>query len=164
MDNLAKTKDRKMQSAFNRLYKIVFSVPKTNIPEDAYSGIRYQFTRNVPRNILEESQIFGNLIGKISTEAAISVLSIVENAKDEINRIKKEEQSSSLLSKQIAINERNLIGKISTEAAISVLSIVENAKDEINRIKKEEQSSSLLSKQIAINERRTDGDLIAEEE
>ena len=115
MDNLARTKDRKMQSAFNRLYKIVFSVPKTNIPEDAYSGIRYQFTRNVPRNILEESQVYSNLVGKVSKETAMKVLSIVDNAKDEIDRIEEEEQSSSLLSKQIAINERRTDGDLIAE-------------------------------------------------
>ena len=93
----------------------MFSVPKTNIPEDAYSGIRYQFTRNVPRNILEESQVYSNLVGKVSKETAMKVLSIVDNAKDEIDRIEEEEQSSSLLSKQIAINERRTDGDLIAE-------------------------------------------------
>lgn len=94
MDNLAKMKDRKMQSAFNRLYKVVLGVPKTSVPDDGYKELRYQFTRNVPRNILEESQIVTQLNGQVSDETKLSVLSIVQNPKDELERLHKEEQEA----------------------------------------------------------------------
>ena len=106
MDNLAKMKDRKMQSAFNRLYEIVFNVPMASVPSDGWTGIKYQFTRNVPRNILEESQIVAQLSGQVSDATKLSVLSIVDNPQDELEKMKKEEESSSLLSKKIALNER----------------------------------------------------------
>lgn len=106
MDNLAKMKDRKMQSAFNRLYEIVFNVPMASVPSDRWTGIKYQFTRNVPRNILEESQIVAQLSGQVSDATKLSVLSIVGNPQDELEKMKKEEESSSLLSKKIALNER----------------------------------------------------------
>ena len=106
MDNLAKMKDRKMQSAFNRLYEIVFNVPMASVPSDRWTGIKYQFTRNVPRNILEESQIVAQLSGQVSDATKLSVLSIVDNPQDELEKMKKEEESSSLLSKKIALNER----------------------------------------------------------
>lgn len=106
MDNLAKMKDRKMQSAFNRLYEIVFNVPMASVPSDGWTGIKYQFTRNVPRNILEESQIVAQLSGQVSDSTKLSVLSIVDNPQDELEKMKKEEESSSLLSKKIALNER----------------------------------------------------------
>ena len=75
MDNLAKMKDRKMQSAFNRLYEIVFNVPKADVSSNSWTGIKYQFTRNVPRNILEEAQIVAQLSGQVSNETKLSVLS-----------------------------------------------------------------------------------------
>ena len=106
MDNLAKMKDRKMQSAFNRLYEIVFNVPMATVPSDGWTGIKYQFTRNVPRNILEEAQIVSQLSGQVSDETKLSVLSIVDNPQDELKKMEKEEESSSLLSKKIALNER----------------------------------------------------------
>lgn len=106
MDNLAKMKDRKMQSAFNRLYEIVFNVPMASVPSNGWTGIKYQFTRNVPRNILEESQIVAQLSGQVSDATKLSVLSIVDNPQDELEKMKKEEESSSLLSKKIALNER----------------------------------------------------------
>ena len=93
MDNLARMKDRKLQSAFNRLYQIVFSVPLTTVDEDAWSGLTYTFTRNVPRNILEEAQIVGQLSGQVSEETKLSVLSIIDDPKEEIERMEKEEEA-----------------------------------------------------------------------
>ena len=106
MDNLAKMKDRKMQSALNRLYEIVFNVPMATVSSDGWTGIKYQFTRNVPRNILEEAQIVAQLSGQVSDTTKLSVLSIVDNPQDELKKMEKEEESSSLLSKKIALNER----------------------------------------------------------
>lgn len=106
MDNLAKTKDRKMQSAFNRLYEIVFNVPMASVPSDGWTGIKYQFTRNVPRNVLEEAQIVAQLSGQVSNATKLSVLSIVDSPQDELKKMAEEEEGSSLLSKRIAINER----------------------------------------------------------
>ena len=95
MDNLARMKDRKLQSAFNRLYRIVFSVPLTTVYEDAWTGLTYTFTRNVPRNILEEAQIVGQLSGQVSEETKLSVLSIVDDPRKEIERMEREEESAS---------------------------------------------------------------------
>ncbi|HEL2593613.1 TPA: phage portal protein [Streptococcus suis] len=106
MDNLAKMKDRKMQSAFNRLHEIVFNVPMASVPSDGWTGIKYQFTRNVPRNVLEEAQIVSQLSGQVSNATKLSVLSIVDSPRDELEKMAEEEENSSLLFKQIAINER----------------------------------------------------------
>lgn len=93
MDNLARMKDRKLQSAFNRLYQIVFSVPLTTVYEEAWTGLTYTFTRNVPRNILEEAQIVGQLSGQVSEETKLSVLSIIDDPQKEIKRMEKEEEA-----------------------------------------------------------------------
>ena len=93
MDNLARMKDRKLQSAFNRLYQIVFSVPLTTVYEDAWTGLSYTFTRNVPRNILEEAQIVSQLSGQVSEETKLSVLSIIDDPQKEIERMEREEEA-----------------------------------------------------------------------
>ena len=95
MDNLARMKDRKLQSTFNRLYRIVFSVPLTTVYEAAWTGLTYTFTRNVPRNILEEAQIVGQLSGQVSEETKLSVLSIVDDPQKEIERMEREEEAVS---------------------------------------------------------------------
>lgn len=106
MDNLAKSKDRKMQSGFNRLYEVVLSVPTTQVPADAWSEFNYKFTRNVPKNTLEEAQIVSQLNGQVSDETKLSVLSIVQDPKEELERMEEESKKDSELYQQMALNER----------------------------------------------------------
>ena len=91
MSNLAKTKERKFSSGMNRRYKLIFSNPVSGMQKDAWVGIKYQFTLNYPANILEESQIAGNLAGITSHETQLKVLSIVDNVQQEIERIEEEQ-------------------------------------------------------------------------
>lgn len=106
MDNLAKSKDRKMQSGFNRLYEVVLSVPTTQVPADAWSELNYKFTRNVPKNTLEEAQIVSQLNGQVSDETKLSVLSIVQDPKEELDRMEEETKKDSALYQQMALNDR----------------------------------------------------------
>ena len=78
----------------NRRYKLIFSNPVSGMQKNAWVGIKYQFTQNYPANILEESQIAGNLAGITSQETQLKVLSIVDNVQQEIDRIAEEENSS----------------------------------------------------------------------
>lgn len=94
MSNLAKTKERKFTSGMNRRYRLIFSNPLSGVKKDAWVGIRYKFTQNIPANILEESQIAENLSGVTSRETQLSVLSVVDSAKNEIERIEKEQDAT----------------------------------------------------------------------
>lgn len=93
MSNLAKAKERKFISGMNRRYKLIFSNPVSGMQKNAWVGIKYQFTQNYPANILEESQIAGNLAGITSQETQLKVLSIVDNVQQEVARIAEEERS-----------------------------------------------------------------------
>ena len=106
MSNMALAKDRKIQSAFNRMYQQVFSIPLSGIPEDAWKEIKYQFTRNMPRNLKEEAEVAKLLDGQVSDETKLSTLSVVDNAKDELEKVKKEKESGSQLERQIEVNKR----------------------------------------------------------
>ncbi len=94
MSNLAKTKERKFISGMNRRYKLIFSNPVSGMQKDAWVGIKYKFTQNYPANILEESQIAGNLDGITSQATQLKVLSIVDNVQQEMEMIAKEESAS----------------------------------------------------------------------
>ncbi|MCY7731793.1 phage portal protein [Aerococcus urinaeequi] len=87
MNNLAKNQDRKLQATLSNLFKVVFSLPTTEVANTDFVGINYNFTRNIPRNLLEESQVINNLDGHVSDETKLSTLSIVRNAKDEMTRM-----------------------------------------------------------------------------
>ena len=92
MSNLAKTKERKFTSGMNRRYRLIFSNPVSGMKKDDWVKIRYQFTLNYPANVLEESQIAGNLAGIVSQETQLKVLSIVDNVQQEIERMEAEEE------------------------------------------------------------------------
>ena len=90
MSNLAKTKERKFVSGMNRRYKLLFSHPASKVPADAWTGLHYQFTPNLPANLLEEAQIAAQMEGIVSQETQLKVLSIVDNVQDEMERIEEE--------------------------------------------------------------------------
>ena len=88
MSNLALSIQRKFQSSLNRRYEL-FSSLRTNVPEsmkDEWQNIEYKFTRNEPKNILEEAQTAAQLMGITSDETALSVLSVVSNVQTELER------------------------------------------------------------------------------
>ena len=91
MSNLEKTKERKFTSGMNRRYKVLFSHPRSKVPKDSWVKLKYVFTPNFPANLLEESQIVGNLAGITSKETQLKVLSTVEDVKGEIEKIDAEQ-------------------------------------------------------------------------
>lgn len=92
MSDLAATKQRKFTSGMNRRYKVIFANPVSGMAADAWTGLQYTFTRNLPANLLEESQIAGNLAGIVSKQTQLSVLSCVDDVQAEIERIQMDEE------------------------------------------------------------------------
>lgn len=90
MTNLAKTKERKFVSGMNRRYKLLFSHPASKVPKDSWVQLHYQFTPNLPANILEEAQIAAQMEGITSHETQLKVLSVVDNVQEELEKIEEE--------------------------------------------------------------------------
>lgn len=90
MLNLAATKERKFASGMNKRWKLISNLPNSKLSADDWLGIEYQFTRNIPANLLEETEIAKNMQGITSEETQLKVLSVVENVKDELERKQKE--------------------------------------------------------------------------
>ena len=92
LSNLAKFLDRKVLKSMRKRYKL-FCTLSTNVADkEAYNEIEFTTSRNLPRNILEESQTAKNLEGVVSKETQLKTLSIVNNVKDEIERMQKEQE------------------------------------------------------------------------
>lgn len=90
MSNLEKTKERKFTSGMNRRYQLLFSHPASKVPADSWIQLHYRFTPNIPANLLEEAQIAAQMEGITSHETQLKALSIVENVKDELDKIAEE--------------------------------------------------------------------------
>ena len=113
MSNLAKTKERKFTAGMNRRYKLIFSNPVSGMKKDDWVKIRYQFTLNYPANLLEESQIAGNLSGITSQETQLKVLSVVDNVQQEIERMETED-----MNRQDAVMQQMFGGESSDESGV----------------------------------------------
>lgn len=91
MSNLALNKQRKFTSGMNRRYKVIFSNPVSGMDPESWVDIKYKFTQNFPANLLEESQIAGALSGITSKETQLTVLSVVDDVKKEMDKIKEDQ-------------------------------------------------------------------------
>lgn len=78
----------------NRRYMLIFSNPVSGMLKDDWVKVKPIFTRNFPANVLEETQIAGNLEGIVSKKTQLGTLSIVDNVDEELKRIEEEETES----------------------------------------------------------------------
>lgn len=91
MQNMAANKERKFRQGLRQCYRILFSLGRV-APEDAWSDLDFNFPRNMPANVESEADTAQKLSGITSQETALSVLSIVDDPKEELKR-KQEEQA-----------------------------------------------------------------------
>lgn len=92
MSNLALTFDRKIEKSLRKRYKI-FSSLSTNVPNsEMWRDIEVQMTRNIPKNIKEETEIASQLEGVVSKETQLSVLSIVPDPAEEMDKMEAESE------------------------------------------------------------------------
>lgn len=96
MTNLAKTKERKFVSGMNRRYRLIFSNPVSMMNKDAWVGIKYNFTFNIPANVSDEASVASQLEGVVSKETQLSVLSIVDDVQSELDKINAEDAQNAL--------------------------------------------------------------------
>lgn len=97
MNDLALTKQRKFTAGMQNRYRLIFSNPVSGMNRDAWTGLSYQFTQNIPANLLEEAQIAAQLTGIVSQPTQLKVLSIVDNIQEEIDRLKEEQDEVSYM-------------------------------------------------------------------
>jgi SPP1 family phage portal protein len=94
MSNLAKFLDRKISKSIRKRYKLFSCIAANNMDKEAWQDVEIKFTRNLPKNTLEEAQTASQLEGVVSKETQLSVLSIIDDVSEEIAKIKKEEKAA----------------------------------------------------------------------
>ena len=107
--NLGKIKKRKFESGMNRRYRVLFAHPASKVSADAWTTLSYQFTPNIPQNVLEETQIAANLEGIVSHETQLKVLSVVDDVQAELDKIKEENKAP-----KTTIVDDMMFGKVAT--------------------------------------------------
>jgi len=106
MSNLALSFQRKFQSSLNSRYKL-FCELSTNVSNrDAWKDIEYTFTRNEPKDLKEQADTASVLMGITSQETALSVISVIPDVQAEMEKIKKEEDSTAIFDKDKQPSEK----------------------------------------------------------
>lgn len=94
LEQLAQTKEGYYRIGIKerlRLYKNILNIQNIDIDVDE---VEISFTRSLPVNEIEISQLIANLENKVSNETLISQLPFVEDVKTEIERVKEQRKNS----------------------------------------------------------------------
>lgn len=113
--NKGKNKQRKFESGMNRRYRLLFGHPASKVNKDAWVQLHYQFTPNIPQNLLEEAQVAAQMEGIVSHETQLKVLSVVDDVQGELEKIEEENKAP----EQTIVDEL-MFGKTDNEKAAEV--------------------------------------------
>ena len=98
-----------------RRYKLVGEIMSINreIDKDNLRDLIFTFTRNLPKSLTEEMQMYINSGGEISQKTLMSLVSFIDNPQDEVKRIQSEEEekvkrSDDLMYKNVQNEENNI--------------------------------------------------------
>lgn len=98
-----------------RRYKLVGEIMGVNreIDKDNLKDLVFTFTRNLPKSITEEMQMYMSAGGEVSQQTLMSLVSFIDNPQDEVKRIQSEEEekvkrSDDLMYKNVQNEENNI--------------------------------------------------------
>lgn len=94
LENITKIKTRYYRRGLRKRLRVFCSfLSKKGISIDP-NGITATFTRALPKNLLEISQIVANLWGKVSKKTLLSQVPFVDNVDDEVAAVEKEAEEA----------------------------------------------------------------------
>lgn len=104
MENITKIKTRYYKKGLRKRIRLFASwLQKSKALNVDISSITPTFTRALPKNLLEISQIVANLWGKVSKKTLLSQVPFVDNVDDELKAVEKE-------SKEAAEQQKEMFG------------------------------------------------------
>ena len=94
MENITKIKTRYYRKGLRKRIKIFCNFLSLQGKQVDPTGITMAFTRALPKNLLEISQIVSNLWGKVSKKTLLSQVPFVQNVDDELAAVEKEAEEN----------------------------------------------------------------------
>lgn len=96
MKYLANIKERKFQRGLNEVLELFFSLPTnmTDLERDEWKNVVITSHRELPTDIESEIDAVNKLSGEVSDETRLSLLSFIDNAKEEITKRDEEQLGS----------------------------------------------------------------------
>ncbi len=93
MEKVRATKEIHFRDSLQRRIELICKILEITSAVEDYTDIEMVFTVKKPKNILELSQIITNLSNYLSQETLLSQLPFVDNAKDEIEKLRQEDKT-----------------------------------------------------------------------
>lgn len=90
LEQICAIKERKFKRALQRRIELITSMLNLQGHNFDYRDIDMRFRRNIPQNVLEQSQIIGNLSSMLSKETLLQLLPFVDNPKEELEKLDEE--------------------------------------------------------------------------
>lgn len=94
MENITKIKTRYYKKGLRKRLRIFANFLNLKGKQIDVSGITPTFTRALPKNLLEISQIIANLWGKVSRKTLLSQIPFVEDVDEELKALDEEEEKA----------------------------------------------------------------------
>lgn len=94
MENITKIKTRYYRKGLRKRLRIFANFLSVKGMQIDISGITPTFTRALPKNLLEISQIVANLWGKVSRKTLLSQVPFVDDPEGELKAVEEEEQKA----------------------------------------------------------------------
>jgi len=102
MENITKIKSRYYKKGLRKRLRLFAGwLQKSKAVNVDISGITPTFTRALPRNLLEISQIVSNLWGKVSKKTLLSQIPFIDNLEDELKAVEEEAEEAVKQQKEI---------------------------------------------------------------
>ena len=93
LENKWATFERKMTAMLRYQFKVILSALKRkgyNVDENSYLNLIFKFTRNIPVNKLEESQVLINLRGQASERTRLGQSQLVDDVDYELDEMERD--------------------------------------------------------------------------
>lgn len=94
LEQVCAIKERKFKKGLQRRLELLTTILNLKGGSYDYRDIDIQFRRNKPQNLLEIAQIMSTLAPQVSHETLLQMLPTIDNVKDELERIAKEEEEA----------------------------------------------------------------------
>lgn len=108
MENITKIKTRYYKKGIRKRLRLIQNYLATTGIQVDVSGITPTFTRALPKNLLEISQIVANLWGKVGKKTLLSQIPFVEDPDEELKTIEKEAEEAVKQQQQMFGNGQNM--------------------------------------------------------
>lgn len=100
-------KEGLFRKGLRRRYKLIGEIMSVNreLDKDNIKDLVFTFTRNLPKSLTEEMQMYMNAGGEISQKTLMSLVSFIDNPQQEAERIKEEQEEKIKHSDELMFND-----------------------------------------------------------